>query len=61
MPVTLRVYRVKAKLSHESLLGGYTDGSDGLPAVTGLFFESTGKGHPMSVLFVLKLYFFIVF
>ena len=37
MLVTLRVYRVKAKLSHESLLGGYTDGSDGLPAVTGFF------------------------
>ena len=37
MLVTLRVYKVKAKLSHESLLGGYTDGSDGLPAVTGFF------------------------
>ena len=37
MLVTLKVYRVKAKLSHESLLGGYTDGSDGLVAVTGFF------------------------
>ena len=37
MLVTLRVYRVKTKLSHESLLGGYTDGSDGLVAVTGFF------------------------
>ena len=52
MLVTLRVYRVKAKLSHESLLGGYTDGSDGLPAVTDFFSKA---------LFVLKLYFFIVF
>ena len=37
MLVTLRVYRVKAKLLHESFLGGYTDGSDGLPAVTAFF------------------------
>ena len=60
MLVTLRVYRVKAKLSHESLLGGYTDGSDGLPAVTGFFSKALVRAIRLSVLFVLKLYFFIV-